>query len=283
MNKKRIRKKNIKGRVAQAVLVLVIIGFLFLMLYPLMMALWNAFKSSAQYDYSQFYPTVPLRWQNLRTAFKAIWRFAANTVYIALIVVPLSRLFSTMAAYAFAKLEWPGRKLLFSIVMVLIMIPSILTLIPSFVLYRDMGLLNSHWALILALLSGGTIGDIFLLNAFFRGIPHDVFESARVDGANEVQCYIHLVIPLSMPIICVQIVNQLFYIWNDYLWPMITITDYKKLTLSPGLVLSFSTEYASNMPVSFAGYLLASIPLIIVFIFGNKTYIRGMMNSGIKM
>lgn len=279
------RKKigNVKVAFAQLVLNLVIIVLVFVMLYPLVMALWNALKSTDQYTYSQFYPTMPLYFVNIKTAFTAIWRFLLNTIIVAVPSISLTVLFSTMGAYAFAKVDFPGRKFLFAFVIGLTMIPGVLTLIPSFVIYRDLGMVNSRWALIISTIVGSSIGNIFLLNAFFKGIPNDFFEAARIDGASEFRCYLSVAVPLCQPIIITQVFGLINGIWNEYLWPMIIINDYEKLPISPGIVLSFSGQYTSNMPVQFSGYLIASIPLILLFIFGNRYYIQGILGSSLKL
>lgn len=283
MNTQRKKIRNKEVAFAQFVLNLVIIVLIFLMLYPLAMALWCALKSPDQYSYSQFYPTLPLYFVNMKTAFVGIWRFMVNTLLVAIPAITLTIMFSTMGAYAFAKVKFPGRKFLYAFVIALTMIPGVLTLIPSFVIYRDFGLLNSLWALIISTVVGSSIGNIFLLNAFFKGIPDDLFEAARIDGASEYRCYLKVAVPLCQPIIITQMFGLINGIWNDYLWPMIVISDYEKLTISPGIVLSFTGQYSANMPVQFCGYLIASIPLILLFVFGNKYYIQGILGSAIKI
>lgn len=247
------------------------------------MSLWNAFKSQVGYDYTRWYPTLPLRINNLKVAYEETWRYTLNTVIVAIVGTLGCLAIASLSAYTFARMEFPGRKLLFVLVIGLMMIPGVLTLVPSYSIYRSMGLLNNLLVLILPVIIGGSIFGVFLLHSFFQGLPNAVFESARIDGAGDFQCYLKIALPLCRPILGTLTIMKFVDVWNDYLWPMITIHDYDKLTISAGLLVSFTKQYTSNMPVTFAGYLIASTPLIFLFIFANQFYIDGLVNSAIKM
>lgn len=276
-------KKRKKLGIPQACLHIIIILLLFMMVYPLAMSLWNAFKSQSAYDYTKWYPTLPLRLSNMAVAFSQTWRYVLNTVIVAAAGVGGCLFIASLSAYVFARMEFPGRKILFAMVIALMMVPGILTLVPSYSIYRSLGLLDSLTVLILPIVIGGSIFGVFLLNAFFQSLPKDIFEAARIDGAGEFQCYSRIAIPLCMPIMGTLAIMKVIDVWNDYLWPMITIHDYEKLTISAGLLVSFTKQYSSNMPVTFSGYLVASIPLIILFVTANKYYIEGLVSSAIKM
>lgn len=274
---------KLKKAIPQIFLNLVILLLLFIMIYPLAMALWNAFKSDLGYSYTRWYPTIPLRVKNISVAFAAVWRYVLNTFGVGVVGVLGSLAISSLSAYTFARMDFPGRKLLYYMVIALMMIPGVLTLVPGYMLYRNMGLLNSYAVLILPLVVGGPIFGVFLLTTFFEGLPKDFFESAQIDGASDFKCYYKIALPLCMPILGTLTIMQIVGVWNDYLWPMITIHDTEKLTISAGLLISFTSQYSSNMPVTFAGYLVASIPLILLFVFANKYYIEGLISSSIKM
>lgn len=276
--------KNRKKRsLSQVILNLIILILLVIMLYPLAMSLWNAFKSQVGYDYTRWYPTLPLRITNLRVAFKGTWRYTLNTVIVAMAGTMGCLVVASLAAYAFARMEFVGRKVLFALVIGLMMMPGVLTLVPSYAIYRSMGLLNNLMVLIIPVIVGGSIFGVFLLQSFFHGLPNAVFESARIDGAGDFQCYMKIALPLCRPILGTLTIMKFVDVWNDYLWPMITIHDYEKLTISAGLLVSFTKQYTSNMPVTFSGYLIASTPLILLFVFANQFYIEGLVNSAIKM
>lgn len=277
------RKSLEKSVLNQIVLNAVIIFLLVIMIYPLAMALWNVFKTDYTYAVSRWYPTLPLRFSNIGVAFKATYQYIINTVIVA-VIGPLAMIFiSSLAAFTFSQMKFPGKKLLFSMVIVLMMIPGVLTLVPTFIEYKMFGLSNNRLALILPIATGGCVFGVFLLTSFFDGLPKDLFEAAKIDGAEEFRCYALIGIPLCMPILGTLLIMQLVGVWNDYIWPMVIINDIKKITISGGLLLSFSSQYATNYPVTFAGYLLASTPLILVFIFANKFYIEGLISTSIKM
>ena len=124
---------------------------------------------------------------------------------------------------------------------------------------------------------------VFLLRIFFEGIPGEIFESARIDGANEVKAYFYIGLPMSMPILGTLAIMQIINCWNDYMWPMITIQDESLMTIACGLLTRFSVQYGSNYPIMFASYMVASIPLILLFIYANKFYIEGLTSSAIKL
>lgn len=274
---------KINRTVAQAVVHTVILLALFMLIYPLAMALWSALKSDQAYIASKWYPTFPLRIRNVQFAFSEVYRYVLNTVFVAGVGVAGSLFIASLSSYVFARMKFPGRTLLYYAVIILMMIPGVLTLVPSYMLYREFDLLNTSAVLIIPLVVGGPIFGIFLLTAFFRGLPKDFFEAAQIDGAGDFKCYYMIAVPLCMSIMGTLTIMQVINVWNDFLWPMITIRDTDKLTISAGLIVQFTRMYSSNMPVTFAGYLIASCPLILLFIFSNKYYIQGLMSSSIKM
>lgn len=271
--------------VRQIILHGIIVLLLFIMLYPLAMALWNSFKTDLTYNSSRWYPTLPLRVNNIVVAFKLVYRYVLNTVLVAVAGPFFMLLFSSAAAYAFGRMDFPFKKLLYSMVIMLMMIPGILTLVPSYLLYKSLGLQENMLALIVPIATGGCVFGVFLLTGFFEGMPKDIFESARIDGAHEVTCLVRIALPMCIPIMCTLLIIQIINIWNDLMWPRIIMGNdaTNKYTISAGLYLQFQSEYTANMPVMFAGYLVSSLPLILLFIFANRFYIDGLINSAIKM
>jgi multiple sugar transport system permease protein len=213
----------------------------------------------------------------------SVWHYVLNTTIVGFFGVLGSLFIASLSSFTFAQMSFPGKKILYYAVIMLMMVPGVLTLVPSYMLYRNLGLLNSYLILILPLIVGGPIFGVFLLTTFFESLPKDFFEAAQIDGATDFKCYYKVALPLCMPILGTLTIMQLIGVWNDYLWPMITIHDTDKLTISAGLLINFTRQYSSNMPVTFAGYLVASIPLILLFVFANKYYIEGLISSSIKM
>lgn len=280
----RIGHRKIKFDLGQIGINAALIFLLICMIYPLLMSFWSAFKTIDQYDVSKFYPTLPLKFSNLVTAFSKISIYTYNTIAVAIFGIAGSLLIASLAAYAFARMDFPGKPIFFTMVLSLMMIPGVLTLVPQFILYKNLDLNNSLFAILLPQLTLQPVGAVFLLTIFFKSLPKELFEAAKMDGAGPFKTFIKVAIPLSAPILITQAIMQMNGIWNDYLWPMTVIsTNYENLTISAGLIVEFRNLYSQNMPVTYAGYLISSIPLLLVFIFGNKYYIKGLLNSGIKM
>ncbi|HPU58904.1 MAG TPA: carbohydrate ABC transporter permease, partial [Candidatus Avimonas sp.] len=132
--------------------------------------------------------------------------------------------------------------------------------------------------------AGGPVFGVFLLRSFYEGLPESVFESARIDGANELRVFFSICIPMSMSIMGTLVIMQIMSIWNEYLWPIITIQDDRLLTISAGLLQRFSNVTGvPNYPITFSAYLVSSIPLIVLFFAANKYYIEGLTSSAIKL
>lgn len=274
-------KKKISVR--DIILNAAIVVLLFVMLYPLIMSVWCSLKTVDIYNKTKFYPTFPLQINNYVTAFKSCYRFIINTVYVGVAASAISLILSSLTAFAFTKLEMVGKNFLFSAMLALMMIPGVLTLVPSYMLYCALGLYNTYIALILPTAINGSVFGVFLLAVFIKGIPESFFEAARLDGANLMQIFMSIVIPLSAPIIGTLAIMKIVGVWNDYLWPQIMIQDIEKQLVSSGISFTFTSMYSSNMPITFAGYLLASMPIILLFSLTTKTYISGLMNSGLKL
>ena len=269
--------------IPQIVLNAVIIFLLVIMVYPLLMALWNALKLNYLFESTKWYPTFPLVVSNLTDSFLQLWEYILNTLIVALFGGGGLMFITSISAYTFSKMRFPGRKLLYSMTIALMMMPGVLTIIPQVAIYNKLGLVGTDnlFALILPLWTNGTIFGIFLLTAFFSGIPNDMFEAARIDGAGEFKCYYAIALPMCLPILFTLAIMTLVNIWNDYLWPMTVMRE--KFTIASALVKVYNTADASNQTMKFAGYLVSSIPLIALFIVANKYYIQGLIGSSIKL
>ncbi len=271
--RKRSEKRN------QIVLNACVIFLFALGLYPLLMALWCAFKSPNQYTLMKWLPTFPLRVENLSLAFDKIDAYMLRTILVAVIGTALTVVVTTMAAFSISKLKFPGSNIVFILILGLNMMPGVLTLVPLVMLYHTLGLNNTIWALILP----GTFstGTTFLLICSFRGIPDALFEAAEIDGANDFQKYLTIGVPLALPIIATIAIMQFSGTWGDFGWPMLIMTK-ENYTIAAGLKVEFYDSTVS-LPVSFAAYLMASLPLIILFFFTNKVYAEGIVSSGLKL
>lgn len=281
------RTKRHAGRLhnplAQTILHLVIVILLVLLLYPLIMSVFISIKNQEAYRSDPWVPTLPLWFSNFRTAFSLISNYMKNTILVACIAIPTMLLIASVSAFVFARMKFPGRELIYYAVIALMMVPGVLTLIPQYMLYNDLGMLNTYAVLIIPIVLGGCVAGIFLLRAFFGGIPEALFEAAALDGCSVLQSYCYICLPLSKAILGTLAIQQIVGIWNDIVWPSITISDPEMWTISAGLYRQFVNTYGNNTPVQFAGYMMASAPLILLFIFANKYYIEGLTSAGIKL
>lgn len=268
---------------SQIIIHIIMIVLLFIMMYPLAMALWGSFKNELGFQYTKWYPTLPLWGTNYATAFPQMWTYMVNTTFVALTGCVGMLFLSSLGAYGFARVNFVGREAVFMGVIALMMIPGVLSLVPSFMLWKSLVGLNNYWILILPTWFGGTVFGCFLLRSFFQGVPEEIFESARIDGANEFQVYFSICLPMSLPILGTLAIMNITGTWNDYLWPLICIQKEEMMTITVGLMVRFSSQYSTNYPVMFSAYMIASIPLILLFVFCNRFYIEGLASSAIKI
>ena len=275
-------KQHSRRLISQIALNILIILLVAVMLYPLAMAFWSALKNEAVFRYSKWWPTLPLYFDNIAHAFRSLYRYMLNTVFVAGMGTLGMLAVSSLAAYSFSKLDFPGKNAIFMAVIALMMIPGILTLVPSFMLYKGIVGTDNYLILILPQIVGPVFA-VFLLRSFFEGLPNAVFEAARIDGASELKAYTRICLPLSMPIMGTLTVMQISGAWSDYAWPLITIKSEEYFTISLGLMLRYVGSTSTDYPHLTAGYLVASIPLIFLFIFANKFYVQGLTGSAMKL
>lgn len=276
-----MRKKSI--RIGQVIDHTLLILLLCIMIYPLVMALWCAFKSQAEFNLSKWYPTLPLNFENMQFAVEELYIYIFNTIFVGVAGTLGMLIVSSLAAYAFSRMQFYLKNLLFGMVIGLMMVPAIMTLVPSFMLYKKMVGTDTYIILILPIITGGSVFGVFLLRSFFEGLSESIFEAARIDGAGDFMCYYRICLPLSIPILATLAIMQLSGTWNDYIWPMIAIpTDTAKLTIAAAIKKEFCSANTDSYPTLFSGYLVASIPLILLYVFSNRFYVEGLTNSAVK-
>jgi multiple sugar transport system permease protein/raffinose/stachyose/melibiose transport system permease protein len=250
--------------------------------YPLFFAVETSLKDVNQFLHSFWWFSWPLHFDNYSEAWGKVDYYMGNS----LIVCSASTLgvlgLGSLAGYAFARYRFLGKEFLYYAILVIMMVPTVLTLVPLFLLVKDLRLLNSYWALILPNVAGGQVFAIFLLRSFFSSIPEELFESARLDGAGVFQAYRHVALPLSRPILSVIAITTFLSCWNEFLWPLVTINIDSVKPITTGL-LQFSSQFGSQTGILFAAYVLSSVPLVILFIFASSTFVKGITSGALKM
>jgi len=228
-------------------------------------------------------------------AFHQILPYILNSLIVGTTVVACTVMLSSLSGYAFARLDFGGKRVLFTLVLALMMVPGILTLVPAYKWYNQLpflggnnwmglggqGLLNTRWVLMIPAIAGGQILGIFLCRTFLEQIPAALFEAARIDGAGEFRAYYYIALPLSLPILATLAILNFVAVYNDYIWPLVTVSDDAIQVFSVG-VTKFGLEGNLDFGPVMAGYLIGSIPLIIVFAFGMRYYVEGLTKGGLK-
>ena len=249
---------------------------------PLVMAFLISLKTIPQFARQPFALTFPLHWENYGFAFEIVLEFIKNSMIVSGVTVVGVLLLASLSAYAFGILEFPARQVLFYLVLSLMMVPSAMTLIPSFVLVKDLGLMNTYWAMILPWIASGQVFAMFILRTFFESLPKELFDAARIDGASEWQGYWRIALPLSKSMLGVAAILNILGTWNNLIWPYLTIQKQALLPLTPGL-WAYQTEYFTRYGLTMAGLLLGSIPLVILFIFTSRWFVAGLTSGAIKV
>lgn len=266
----------------QAGLLALVALFLGLTFLPIGYLLLFSFKNNAQI-YGNFW-ALPDPWivGNYADGWGAIRRYLVNSVWMSLASTLLTVLFAAMAGYAFARHRFPGKEPLYYSFLALMMIPAVLTLIPRYMLVKSMGLVDTPWVLILPWLAADLPFGILLCRGFFATLSEELFEAGRLDGASERQLFTAIAVPLSLPILITLGIVHAFRCYNDYIWPLITISsgDLQVVTVA---LTSFNAGYGIvNYGPRFAGYLLSAVPLLIMFLLGMRYFIRGLTAGALK-
>jgi multiple sugar transport system permease protein len=207
--------------------------------------------------------------------------YARNTVIITILCVVGSVASNTIVAYSFARLRWPGRDLFFAATLATMMVPFPVTMVPTFTLFKWLGWVGSFKPLWVPAYLGSAFA-IFLLRQFFRTIPNDLSEAARIDGASEFRVFADIVLPLARPAVTVIALFTFMGTWNDFLGPLIFLTDQNTFTLSLGLQAYQTQHGGTPWNLLMAASLLVILPIIAVFFFAQKTFVHGIATSGFK-
>lgn len=268
---------------------------LFVTLVPFLMTIFISQKSNAEI-YTNFwaFPTE-FHPEFFSQAFAQLDHYMLNSIMICIVTLIGVVGLSSLSGYVFARLRFPGKNLLYMMLLSLMMVPGILTLIPLFKWIHGMpliggnniwgeggsGLLNTWFALWLPYWSVGQLFGILLCRMYFESLPESLFEAARIDGAGELRVFTMIALPLSLPILATLAMMQFVGTYNDYIWPLVTLSSPEKQVFAVGIT-SFAAEGQLDMAPQMAGYMIGSIPLILLFSFGMKYYIEGITSGGLK-
>ena len=224
----------------------------------------------------------PVVWSNYPDVFDQMpfHRFFFNTAFYTSAVVAGQLLFCSLAGYAFARLQFPGRDVIFVLYLATLMIPATVTFVPSFILMREFGWYNTIWAMTIPGMLGSAFGT-FLMRQFMLTIPSELDDAAVIDGASKLRIYLQIIVPLTKPAMAVLAVFTITTVWNDFIWPLIMLADEELYTLTLGLA---SFQGGMQSYTYWAGLMAAATmtitPLVLIFIFAQRFFTEGISLTG---
>jgi len=224
-------------------------------------------------------PAVTL--DNYRTLFGNVGmgRYLFNSFAIALIATLVSVSFNVMAGYAFAKLRFRAREAIFKLLLGALVIPGQVAMLPLFLMLKPLGLINNYGGAIVPAMA--SIFGIFLVRQFARGIPDDLLEAARIDGASEFRIFLTIIVPLLGPVLATLAIFSFLGSWNDFMWPLIVLTDDALHTL-PVALAGLSREHVQDSELMMAGSVVTVLPVLLLFLALQRQYMAGLMAGGVK-
>ena len=276
MKNKIKRRKISAGEVISAFIMIV---FAVITLFPFYIMIATSTKT--QYEFATHFWSVqiPPVWDNYKTAFDAVKHYILNSFKIATITTVITLFSTVLGGYAFSRMRFKGRKVLFKILVGLILLPLPAMLVPQFVVRYKLGLYNTHAALWI-----GAFAPLFYIvvaKGFFDDIPQELFESVRIDGGGEFVIITRILIPLSVSILGTIALMSFIGSFNDFMGPYIYLSDEKLFTITIGL-MSLEGAFGANYGVLMAGYSLVAIPLMILIVVFQKSYLKGMTLGAVK-
>ena len=322
--------KKRRGGSAVRVIALTLLGAL--AFFPFLFMVMTSFKSIPEFYRNYWLPSVSPHWVNYAEAWREIDQYLVNSVIVSTVSVVGVVLLSSLTAFALGRMRFRGRQFLYYGIIAVLMIPPILTLVPTFMVVKSIDisipagewarevpvlqrlvderppeaprvaeavgflarwyagaschlrirLLDTLWALILPYIAGGQAFSVFVLTTFFRNMPGDLFDSAGIDGATRRQQYWHLALPLGKPVLGTVAIMTTLGTWNNFIWPLVTISTPSRSVITTGLLM-FGSEYGGRYGAMAAGQVLASLPLLVMFLLTTRMFLRGMTAGAFKM
>jgi multiple sugar transport system permease protein len=229
----------------------------------------------------------PIVWRNYFEAWNALpvsfTRFTSNTIFITLLAMTAEIFTCSLVAYGFARFRFPGRNILFLVMLSTMMLPGVVTLVPQFIMWRELKLVDTYDPLVLGAWFAWGPSYTFLLRQFFMSIPREIEEAARIDGANALQIYWRIMLPLVRPALLAIAVLSFIGNWNNFLGPLIYLNDPAKYTLSLGLQWFQGTQWrGAHYELMMAAAMLMTLPMVILFFLAQKYFVQGITLTGIK-
>jgi ABC-type glycerol-3-phosphate transport system permease component len=254
-----------------------------IVLFPIYFMLVSSFKTQAEYSANKWGLPHSLNLDNFNTALagnKFPLRFA-NSGILTAGSVAISLVIACLAAFAFARMQFPGKRLLFNLILSLMVIPPVVMIVPMFVAMVRWQLVNTYQGTILIYTGLLLPFSIYLMTNFFQTIPHEIIEAARMDGCSTLDVFWRIMLPLSGPAVVTLVVVNALWVWNELLIALVFMQKDELKTLMVGISALRSRNYV-NIPATMAGLTIATIPIVVVYMLGQRYFIRGMVSGAVK-
>jgi multiple sugar transport system permease protein len=276
--RRRVRRRS--GRVF-LYLTLILLSLIFLI--PFVWLVTTSLKAQGEvFAYPPVWIPEEFHWSNYAEAVDRapLWTWLRNTATITGLAVIGNVITSSLVAYGFARLDFPGKRILFILLLSTIMIPDVILLVPQFILFRELGWIDSILPLVVPPFFGGGAFNIFLVRQFYLTIPRDFDDAARLDGASNWQIWWQILLPLTKPALVVVAIFSFVYHWNDFMGPLIYLQSEGNKTLALGL-RAFISPTDASWNISLAASMFLVIPVMVIFFIGQRYFIRGVAMTGI--
>lgn len=263
--------------------VALVLGAVLVLLPFIWMVSTSLRPSSESYDLPPAWLPTSWRWDNYAAVFESsvpVLAFAYNSAKITFFVVVGQLLTCSMAGFAFARLRFPFRNLLFILLLASLMVPNQVTVIPIFIIMRNLGLIDTHLSIILPFLTSAF--GVFLMRQFFLTLPQELIDAAKVDGASPWTIYWQVAMPLAGPVIAALAIINVNTTWNSYFYPLIFLNTWEKMTLPLGITALRGYMSAGNPSVVMAAVALSILPVLFLFLIAQRWFIAGITQTGLK-
>lgn len=257
--------------------------FVVLFVGPLLWLVFLALKTEQEYSQNPLGLPVNPQWDNFLQAWNQghFSIYLPNTVLYAMVVVVGISILACMAGYAFAKIEFPGRDVIFTLFLIGMTVPFLAIMIPIFYIARDLQILGTRWGFILPAIGIGMPFSIFLMRAFFKGIPNELGDAARVDGCNEWGVFWRVMLPLAWPGLATVAIFEFLGTWSAYLMPLILVQREELRPVALALPL-FQSRYSSDLPLIAAAVLITILPPLLIYLFLQRRFVEGVTAGALK-
>lgn len=278
------RRRRIRAAIGRGLVLALLFGGAFLTTLPFAWLVSTSLKNRIQiFTYPPEWIPNPWVWSNYKEALTAFPfdLYVRNTLIITFANLAGTLLTASLAAYGFARLRFPGRDVIFMVLLSTLMLPYAVVIIPRYVIFRELGWLDTWLPLIVPNWFGGTAFFVFLLRQFFRTIPRELSDAARIDGASELRIYWQIVLPLARPALIVVAIFTFLDNWNDFIGPLIYLSNPDKFTVALGLA-SFRGLYSTQWAYLMAASTVMTVPTVVLFFAAQRYFVRGIVLTGIK-